>query len=422
MVIRRRWILLGTCIVGLALLVSPRLWSRPVATAVDPFCVLIALPTNSFTSVPDPAELGRRDLFGAANATINVTYGSGFTAFPNAQAAFQHAVDIWKTQVTSLVPIAVQADFSANLGSGVLGSAGFTWFARSFTNAPVANTWFPGPIVNALTGSAGFFSPDISANFSSTFSNWYFGTDGLTPAGKYDFVSVVLHELGHGLGFAGSMSDTGGVGSWGYTSGQTDQTYPLIYDRFVANGSGQSLIDTTLFANDSLALGTQLTSNNVYWNGARAVALNRNVPPRLYAPATWSSGSSIAHLDDATYPAGDINSLMTHAIGMAEAIHDPGPIMRGMLQDSGWTLALGCTYALSASAATIAQAGGTGMASVTPSSSTCGWTATSNASWITVTAGGSGTGTGTVTYSVAANSGPTRTGTLTIAGATLTVT
>jgi hypothetical protein len=39
-----------------------------------------------------------------------------------------------------------------------------------------------------------------------------------------------------------------------------------------------------------------------------------------------------------------------------------------------------------------------------------------------VTGGASGTGGGTVTYSVAANSGATRVGTLTIAGITYTVT
>src|SRR4029077_3034162 len=51
----------------------------------------------------------------------------------------------------------------------------------------------------------------------------------------------------------------------------------------------------------------------------------------------------------------------------------------------------------------------------------CAWTAVSNSSFISVTSGGSGTGTGTVTINVAASSGATRTGTLTIAGQTVTV-
>jgi serine protease len=53
----------------------------------------------------------------------------------------------------------------------------------------------------------------------------------------------------------------------------------------------------------------------------------------------------------------------------------------------------------------------------------CSWTAASNSGFIAVTAGASGTGSGTVTYNVGANGATTaRTGTLTIAGQTFTVT
>ena len=52
----------------------------------------------------------------------------------------------------------------------------------------------------------------------------------------------------------------------------------------------------------------------------------------------------------------------------------------------------------------------------------CPWTAVSNVSWITITSGASGTDDGTVRYLVAPNIGGARTGTLTVAGQTLTVT
>ncbi len=59
---------------------------------------------------------------------------------------------------------------------------------------------------------------------------------------------------------------------------------------------------------------------------------------------------------------------------------------------------------------------------VTTASASCAWTAVSNNSWITVTGGASGTGPGTVTYSIAANTGAARTGTITIGGQIFTVT
>jgi hypothetical protein len=80
-----------------------------------------------------------------------------------------------------------------------------------------------------------------------------------------------------------------------------------------------------------------------------------------------------------------------------------------------------CSYTLSSASASIAAGGGSSSVNVT-AGSTCGWTATSNVGWITVTSGASGTGNGAVGYSVAANTSSSAiTGTVTIAGQTFTV-
>jgi len=265
-------------------------------------------------------------------STFVVTY-TGFTA--QAQTAFQAAVDIWAGTVVSSVPIRVNASWSA-LGSGILGSAGPTNFANFGSSPPagaVASTWYPIALANALAGSdLDSTHADISASFSSAWSAWYFGTDGNTPSNQVDFESVVLHELGHGLGFLGTMSYSSGTGSWGFGS----PAKPTEYDRLTVNGSSQNL--TTAFTNPSTALGTQLVSNNIFFSGTNAVAANGGVKPKLYSPTTWSGGSSISHLDDATFPPSSLNALMTHAIGYAEAEHDPGPIVKGVFTDMGWQI------------------------------------------------------------------------------------
>jgi len=79
-----------------------------------------------------------------------------------------------------------------------------------------------------------------------------------------------------------------------------------------------------------------------------------------------------------------------------------------------------CTYSISPTSHPIPAAGGTGSVNVTAGAG-CGWAATSNVPWITITSGASGTGNGTVDYSVGADSSGARTGTLTIAGKTFTV-
>jgi hypothetical protein len=81
-----------------------------------------------------------------------------------------------------------------------------------------------------------------------------------------------------------------------------------------------------------------------------------------------------------------------------------------------------CGFSLTSTHASYPVSGGSGQISV-PASSTCSWTAASDATWLTVTSGSSGTGTGTVGYSVAANTGSDlRSATITVGGQTFVVT
>jgi len=80
-----------------------------------------------------------------------------------------------------------------------------------------------------------------------------------------------------------------------------------------------------------------------------------------------------------------------------------------------------CSFSLSPTNQSFDAAGGTGNVSVQTSSG-CSWSATTNVTWISVTTGASGTGNGTVVYQVQPNvTGQARSGSLTIAGQTFTV-
>ncbi|NOT59143.1 MAG: BACON domain-containing protein, partial [Acidobacteria bacterium] len=81
----------------------------------------------------------------------------------------------------------------------------------------------------------------------------------------------------------------------------------------------------------------------------------------------------------------------------------------------------GCSYAIAPTNASAPASGATGTVAVTAPGG-CAWTATSNATWLSVTSGAAGNGNGTVAYAAGANTGAQRTGTLTIAGQTFTVT
>ncbi|HET7475243.1 MAG TPA: hypothetical protein VFJ97_04370 [Dermatophilaceae bacterium] len=262
----------------------------------------------------------------AVTATFKVTY-HGFTA--EAKAAFQRAVQVWATRVSSPVPITVDATFTP-LGPGILGSAGAGTIWRDFSGAPKAGTWYVDALANKLHGSQLAASPDIVAEFSSSFSNWHFGSTA-APAGTYDFTTVVAHELGHGLGFLGAGNVAGGRGTVRFQG--ASPALPVIYDRFTENGAGKSLLS---YPDKSTTLAGVLQSNSVFFDSAQVRKSNAGNRAKLYAPATWQSGSSYSHLDEATYPAGNANSLMTPVLGKAETMRNPGPITLALFGTLGW--------------------------------------------------------------------------------------
>jgi hypothetical protein len=283
-------------------------------------------------------------------STWNVSY-TGFTS--TAKAAFQAAVDTWAGLIASPQPINVCAVFKDLGGEGVLGQAGPTDFAllRRDGNGGNARTYYPLALANALAqsdlspatnGNDPCSGSDITADFSSTEPCVYYGTDGAPPArctenggatGYVDFQTIVLHELGHGLGFLGSADVDAGYGYFG-TRAQPD---PTIYDRFVMQSAGTVQGKRVVsYASGTTALAKALTSNALYWDGPQGKAADRGRPPRLYAPSQFAAASSYSHLYDADFPAADPDSLMTPFIGDGEVIHEPGGVVLGMLGDMGW--------------------------------------------------------------------------------------
>ncbi len=272
----------------------------------------------------DPANKGQ----GGANFEVEYI---GFS--DTAKQAFQYAVDLWSSLINSPVTIRIEANWES-LGSGVLGNSTPTVFYRGdYLEAPFSDEYYPVALAEKIYDDEinDTSVADLVANFSSG-ASWYYGTDGNCPDDRYDLVSTVLHEIAHGLGFIGTMSTIGdSLGAWGFTSGKT-----ITYDHWIENGSGQRMMDTSIFDNPSVALLDEFTSDDLYYNSVISVLNNAGYRPKLYAPLPYDDGSSIYHLNDVTYPPGSGNSLMTHSVSFGEANHNPGSIVMGMFADWGW--------------------------------------------------------------------------------------
>jgi hypothetical protein len=304
-------------------------------------CGLREIEEDAFTS----RQMVRRKQ-ARKTATIQVDYGTGFTS--EAREAFQRAVEVWEAHITSPVTIRVDASFG-DLEENVLGGAGPNFLYAVDTNGDDDfDTVYGDALADALSDQdqqPG--EPDIVATFNRNRDDWHFGEEE-APSGTIDFTSVVLHEIGHGLNYIDITGvGDGGAGQYGdidFNSDGSPDGIPSVFTRLLAqentDGSLTAITNESAFPNPSRALGDALTSNRLVFDADNANAAAAQdagpIPPKIYAPSSYEEGSSIAHLDEQTYPFESPNALMTPRINTAETNRLPGPIVCGQLYDMGW--------------------------------------------------------------------------------------
>ncbi len=384
------------------------------------------------------------------NNGTGLSTGHAFAANQNFTFPFSTTVDP-RTQQAAVVTNLfyfnnIMHDFSYGLG--------FTETARNFqTN-------------NYGRGGTGNDSVRAEAQDGSGTNNANFATppDGQRPRmQQYLFTAptpdhdssmdgdVVFHEYGHGISnrligngstalsgtqsgamgegwsdyWAITINGDGAVGEYstGNPNGIRRATYAVpansVHDSYadVCVGGCQVHRDGEVWAATLWDLRTQLgatITNNLVLNGMKFT------PNR---PSFLNARDGILSADQSLYAGANRCAIWTvfarHGMGVSAVGNDgtTHTAATDLPSDCGGT----CSYSINPTSASQPAAGGTGSVTVTAGVG-CAWTAVSNATFITVTSGSSGSGNGTVNYSVAANSGSSRTGTMTIAGQTFTVT
>lgn len=290
-------------------------------------------PNNCGNIGFDPAAI--RKCVPTGSFIVNYT---GFS--PQAEEAFQYAIDIWSRVLILSVPIEIDAVWEPLLITpigAVLGSAGPQRFAAT------SSTVFPIALVNQLIGAD--FAPttsDISASFNSAFTDWYFGLDGCPPANQIDFVTTVLHEVGHGLGFfslSGRNNNLCPIGSYEVGLNTLGFSGFYIFDQFLNNSNPPVGFVNQLSANAPgcytvAQAEAYFTNGALTFNGPETMACTGGPTP-IYAPSAYVSGTSTSHFDELTYAGVQANSLMTPFLSRGEAVHDPGCAL-AVLRDIGY--------------------------------------------------------------------------------------
>jgi hypothetical protein len=271
----------------------------------------------------------------SANLEKKSNFIIDFNTVPeSAKPAIQAAVDTWSENFSSKIAVNIDITWARSSNYGVLASASSV-SNFVFPEAPDRTLYYPSALANSIAGrDLDKNKPEMEITITST-ALWYLGTDGNCPSNLYDLQSVILHEMAHGLGFiSGSYYDTFSG------AGRVDQ--PTPFDAFAQLPDGRRLAD---MPSPSLETGKALTTSLV-WSGENAIKANNNVKPKLFTPAQYEPGSSVSHLDEATFRNSPQDAVMTPELEPGEVFHLPGPLLLAMFEDMRSKPPVGVSFAL----------------------------------------------------------------------------
>jgi hypothetical protein len=259
----------------------------------------------------------------SANIEKKSNFIVNFNTVPTvARTAVQAAIDVWSENFSSTVPVSVNVSWGRASSYGILASASAKSNFANFPNAPDKTLYYASALANALAGKdLDPNNPELEITITSD-APWYYGVDGKCPPKSYDLVSVILHEMGHGLGFiSGNYYDQ--------YSGYGRVDLPTPFDAYAQLPDGRRLAD---MPSPSIETGKALTSP-LYWSGENGIKANGGVKPPLFTPSIYEPGSSVSHLDERTFSQAGANRVMTPNLDSGEVFHLPGSLLLAMFDD-----------------------------------------------------------------------------------------
>lgn len=118
---------------------------------------------------------------------------------------------------------------------------------------------------------------------------------------------------------------------------------------------------------------------------------------------SWSPTTTATWLHVPAAPRTGSGSLSVAVDALQRATPRSAAIQIGSQSVTVSQLGVPCSFTLSPSVPSLPQGGGSGSLAIAPNLSDCGWTVSSNATWLTVVGAASGVGTGSVSYAAIAN-------------------
>lgn len=277
---------------------------------------------------------------------VPVGGNNGTTVGEQRTIVFEYAASLLEQVIVSGVPIVIEASFDpltpCGPSSGVIGSAGASGWILNFSGAPVSNTFYPLALANSLSGSdQNSGSADIAATFNSdvgtpgclSTKSYYYGLDGNASGSEIDFLSLILHEIIHGLGFQTVVNLSTGAKASGYN----DAYMRHLEDHSIDKNWGDTSPPPPAMS-DAERMNSATDDGDLHWTGGNVNAnlggLTGGVDQghmQMYAPTSLSTGASVSHFNANTTP----NELMEHILPSNQ---DNIGLARFLLDDIGWPM------------------------------------------------------------------------------------
>ncbi len=311
---------------------------------------LVAAPSHALTISIANTD-GDGEGFNDPTPATPVAGNPGTTLGAQRLYLFQYAADFWGVHLDEDVPIVISASLD-NLGGdefgAILGGARPTSVHRDFEGTPRARTWYVAGLANQRHGSdlndlvpetcsISLFNggcPEVEIVFNSAVDDsfvlgevdFYYGLDG-NSGGDIDFLSVVLHEMGHGLGFLGLIDPNTGAKYFDHDDAfilHLDD--PNINPRLIHEQTDTQR--TRAIVDDGALVWIGPGVKNV--SGDLVEGVRPDGAVEMYAPSFYQSGSSVSHFNTDVFP----HQLM-EPFATDPPAHDI-TMTRALFEDIGW--------------------------------------------------------------------------------------
>jgi len=286
-------------------------------TVSDPFGGVLDVPVQVVVAPPEPSaapiEAAHPD---GHQVRFNFLYGPGEQFWtPEARGALEAGAAALSGYLVAPQPVFIDVGVIGVNTPGAVNIAS-SWVGFTDEGPGFTGTWLQTKIQDGVDPNGPEPEVQLTTNFAE---NWGFGE--VVPPDRYDFRTVVMHELVHALGFLSGADDVLG-----------QNTNWTRYDSFLRAPDGSLVIDEALLIKPQYLPNFTGANGGLFFAGPQAMAAFGGPVP-LFTPENWATASrSVSHVNSLP------GYLMTPFYGRGSAVGSINPVEQAMLRDLGYVI------------------------------------------------------------------------------------